>query len=719
VKNIPVTHISPELVGMQAKKVGASRGQTAGHFLQLLAAVSDHTQRLGQGKDDQSAAGSPVAQIPAILKQLGLPPNEMKLSSEALPRLRNVLLKQGFSLEQAEGILARSTSEGGDILVDTLATAVLEAGGAQGAGSRKLLISRDQRPQLEGLLASLKVPSQTISPLTQQAQTSTGDINVRRLTTGLQSLFPELKSVDLVNLLKSDGISMATAPFEAAGAPGAGSRKLLISRDQRPQLEGLLASLKVPSETISPLTQQAQTSAGDIDVARLTTGLQSLFPELKGVDLVDLLKSYGISMKEQHALSLNDQGQTKPSIGDAKSGTAALQMDHGQRLELASRLRQEGVLPEQVKSLLERVPAPTRGNDSTASSERLFGESENRPAKAPQLLAKLAEASPAGNKQTAQARGTKGEEVAAVSNSSPSGETENEQPAEASGSLGTLGTADDAREGMIRALATKFQPPFAGVHRESVSHGVPRQASSAGDSAHGGPAATGQEQAELEKSWGGIPSQPSETDGRKIPRSSLAPETAPVPAEGNEEPVSSRGPLLEALGMVRAEGSAQTATEPILVPPRAAMATQDPDLAPYLQLGQRLVYMTTNGEYLTRMDLHPPDLGRVNVEIRLEDSRLRVALITESPAVKAVMETHIQELRQHLSQNNLHLEQFRVTVAPDFSAFQQSHQGHLQGENGGGQPDKTVAANTDVEGPEELPLGHGLSLNDHQIDLFA
>jgi flagellar hook-length control protein FliK len=171
--------------------------------------------------------------------------------------------------------------------------------------------------------------------------------------------------------------------------------------------------------------------------------------------------------------------------------------------------------------------------------------------------------------------------------------------------------------------------------------------------------------------------------------------------------------------MVRAESSPQRATEPVSVPPRAAMATQNPDPTPYLQLGQRLVYMTTNGEYLTRMDLHPPDLGRVNVEIRLEESRLKVALVTENPAVKALMETHIQELRQHLSQNNLHLEQFRVTVAPDFSAFQQSHQERLRGENAGGQPDETVAATTEVEGPEEMALGHGRSLNDHQIDLFA
>jgi flagellar hook-length control protein FliK len=631
----------------------------------------------------------------------------MKLSSAALSSVRDLLLKQGFSPEQAERVLGRSTSERGDILVDTLATAVLEA----------------------------------------------------------------------------------------ADVRAAGSRKLLVSRDQRPQLEGLLASLNVPPESIPPLTQQAQTSTGDVDVARLTTGLQSLFPDLKSVDLVNLLKSHGISMKEQGALSLNDQGQAKPSIGGARSGTAAPQMNHEQRLELASRLRQEGVLPEQVKSLLERLPARTQGNDSTTSSQRFSGGIKNRLANAPQLTAKLAEASPAGNKQMPRGPFAKGDAGATVINSSPSGRTENgqraeaftssgttgaadngregmirwllsksqprvagthqesvrdgvpsqesaatdsaqgepattgqkqaggtenDQPAEAFTSSGTTGPADSGREGMIRWLLSKFQPPVAGTHQESVRDGVPSQESAATDSAQGEPATTGQKQAAVEKRLGGIPSDRPGADAEKTPRSSLPSGQAALPSDGNGEPVSSRGPLLEALGMVGTEGSPRPATETSSLPAQAPMSTQNPDLEPYLQLGQRLVNMTATGEYLTRLDLHPPDLGRINVEIRLEDSRLKVALVTQNPGVKELMETHIQELRQHLSQNNLHLEQFRVTVAPDFSAFQQSHQERLWGEKAGGQQtDKTVVPTTDVEGPEEMALRHGLSLNDHRIDLFA
>jgi flagellar hook-length control protein FliK len=702
----PVTHTSPELVGKQGKKGGASRGRTANRVRQLLTTVSGDTQSPGQGKDSAESAGTPVPQIAATLKQLGLSLNEMNLSAAALSNVREFLLKQGFSPEQAARVLGRSTSERGDILVDTPATAVLAS----------------------------------------------------------------------------------------ADAHEAGSRKLLISREQRPQLEGLLASLKVPPETIAPLTQQAQTSTGDIDVARLTTGLQSLFPELKSVDLVDLLTSHGISMKEQGALPLNDQGQATPSIGAARNGTAAPQMDHEQRLELASRLRQEGVLPEQVKSLLERLPARTRGNDSTTSSPRFSGEIKNRLTSAPQLTAKLAAASPAGNKQLPRPPLTKGDAGATVIKSSPSGKSENDQPAETLRSSVTTDAADNGREGMSRWLLSKPQPPFGGTHQQSVSDGVPRQdlaatdsahagqattgqqqpgetendqaaealrssvttdagdngregmirwllskfqpsfggtrpqsardgvprqESAATDSGHGEPATIGQKQAEGEKPLTGIASPHPGAGGEKTPRSSLPSGQAALPSDSNGEPVSSRGPLLAALGVVGTEGSPRPATGPSSLPAPAAMSTQNADLEPYLQLGQRLVNMTTTGEYLTKLDLHPPDLGRVNVEIRLEDSRLKVALVTENPGVKQLLETHIQELRQHLSQNNLHLEQFRVTVAPDFSAFQQSHQERLWGEKAGGQTDKAVAATTVVEGPEEIAPRQGLSSKDHQIDLFA
>jgi len=701
----PVTHTSPELIGKQGKKGGASTGQTAHRARQLLTTTSGDTQCPGPGKDSTESAAAPVPRIAATLRQLGLPLDEMTLSSTSLSNVRELLLKQGFTPEQAARLLGRSTSEQGDMLVNTVATAVLEN----------------------------------------------------------------------------------------ADARGAGSRKLLITREQRPQLEGLLASLRVPPETISPLIQQAQTSTGDIDVARLTTGLQTLFPELKSVDLVDLLTSHGISTKEQGALPLNDQGQAKLPTG-ARNGAAAPQINHEQRLELAGRLRQEGVLPEQVKSLLERLSASTQGSDSTGSSQRGSGEMKSRLANAPQLSAKLAEASPAGNKQMPRPLLTKGDGSATVIKYSPSGKTENDQPAEASASAGATGATDNGREGMIRSLAGKFQPPFGGTHQGSVKDGVPKLESAAADAAQGGqattgqqqaggaetdqpaeastspgttgaadngregmirwllskfqpsfggthqgpgrdglpkqesattdstrgePATTGQKQAEVEKLLGGIASQRPGADAGKTPRSSLPSEQAPLPADGTGKAVSSTGPLLEALGMAGIEGPPRPATEPSSLPAPAAMSTQNPDLEPYLQLGQRLVNMTTTGEYLTRLDLHPPDLGRVNVEIRLEDSRLKVALVTQSPGVKELMETHIQELRQHLSQNNLHLEQFRVTVAPDFSAFQQSHQERLWGEKTGEQTDKAVAATTDVEDPEEITLRHGLASNDHQIDLFA
>ena len=107
----------------------------------------------------------------------------------------------------------------------------------------------------------------------------------------------------------------------------------------------------------------------------------------------------------------------------------------------------------------------------------------------------------------------------------------------------------------------------------------------------------------------------------------------------------------------------------------ASSPVPTPAMEPQFQLAQRFVVMTASWESRARLNLHPPELGQIQIEISLESNRLSATLETETQVVKELMEAHLGQLRQHLAQHGLHLENFQVTVGGDASPYKESSQG--------------------------------------------
>jgi flagellar hook-length control protein FliK len=129
--------------------------------------------------------------------------------------------------------------------------------------------------------------------------------------------------------------------------------------------------------------------------------------------------------------------------------------------------------------------------------------------------------------------------------------------------------------------------------------------------------------------------------------------------------------------------------------------------------------MTVNGQSRTRLNLHPPELGQIQIEISLESNKLSATVITETQVVKELMESNLGQLRQHLAQHNLRLENFQVTVGTDTPAYKESHQGFL---GNGKHSRQNIVADTTAVGVEQESsiLDQPRALHTGaRIDLFA
>ena len=83
------------------------------------------------------------------------------------------------------------------------------------------------------------------------------------------------------------------------------------------------------------------------------------------------------------------------------------------------------------------------------------------------------------------------------------------------------------------------------------------------------------------------------------------------------------------------------------------------------QVGDRLVQTARNGGGTIRMTLHPQSLGRLEVELRMQDGVMKAAIVAEDPAVRDVLMGQQHELRQSLEAQGLKLQEFSVSVRQD------------------------------------------------------
>lgn len=139
------------------------------------------------------------------------------------------------------------------------------------------------------------------------------------------------------------------------------------------------------------------------------------------------------------------------------------------------------------------------------------------------------------------------------------------------------------------------------------------------------------------------------------------------------------------------------------------------------QVGQRLTYALRRGENRLRIQLKPPELGSIQLEMTMKDNVLKVAMVAEHHAVKEALMSHVSELKQTLMQQGIDLQKVDVAIEYDFGQSMANARKHLGGDrfNKGGTP---LGRGSEVagEGTEDLqPVRTGGMDAYSRLDLFA
>ena len=82
------------------------------------------------------------------------------------------------------------------------------------------------------------------------------------------------------------------------------------------------------------------------------------------------------------------------------------------------------------------------------------------------------------------------------------------------------------------------------------------------------------------------------------------------------------------------------------------------------QVAEHLSRAAQAGRTTVRLRLHPPELGHLEIRLRLNGNDLNVYIETADGAVKELIETQLEELRTALEGRGLHLERLSVTLPP-------------------------------------------------------
>ena len=113
----------------------------------------------------------------------------------------------------------------------------------------------------------------------------------------------------------------------------------------------------------------------------------------------------------------------------------------------------------------------------------------------------------------------------------------------------------------------------------------------------------------------------------------------------------------------------------------AALRTETPEILQ--QISKKLIWSIRNGEEKIKLQLEPPQLGSLHIEIGRQKDMLQATVWTTNQMTKELLESHQVELQRILKEDGFHLGQFDVFVNPHMKSFEERMEGHA-GQTGQG-----------------------------------
>jgi flagellar hook-length control protein FliK len=75
------------------------------------------------------------------------------------------------------------------------------------------------------------------------------------------------------------------------------------------------------------------------------------------------------------------------------------------------------------------------------------------------------------------------------------------------------------------------------------------------------------------------------------------------------------------------------------------------------------------GTTTLKIELEPPSLGRLQIELSVKDNQMRALLIVETPQAKQILESNLNQLRTALESQQIEIEKFSVSLGNEHTSF--------------------------------------------------
>jgi flagellar hook-length control protein FliK len=154
---------------------------------------------------------------------------------------------------------------------------------------------------------------------------------------------------------------------------------------------------------------------------------------------------------------------------------------------------------------------------------------------------------------------------------------------------------------------------------------------------------------------------------------------------------------------------------------RTTKQSQSP-LPNYLtgQIGRQISQSIINGERTIKLQLKPPELGMVKIEINIQDNVLKLGVITENSMVKDTLLANIHELRETLSDQGIKLDKLNVDISHNFEQSLTDTKENSKDKYGSGQKDGHTDHSAHEALPDEEPVyTKDMLSGDYLLDLIA
>ena len=136
------------------------------------------------------------------------------------------------------------------------------------------------------------------------------------------------------------------------------------------------------------------------------------------------------------------------------------------------------------------------------------------------------------------------------------------------------------------------------------------------------------------------------------------------------------------------------------------------------QVGDQMAQMVNRNLSTLRLNLKPPELGGLKLELTVKDGAVRATLVAETNAAKQALDAGAEQLRQMLNQQGLKLERLDVFVQADSHETQAEAQSGQGGQ--GGSSSGNLAGGDAAGEAEEIDIA-AMQAAQHagRINLFA